>query len=285
MPVKNLGSIIPSDAAKYNFSRPRTIVCIPITMPDKKVKYAQFLGAKDIESTREALFASLPIYQDIQIKDAPDGEYTWVLLRSDVTMHLYAIKVRDGTELGSKHLDILRRVHAGPAKIAVAAGEFRKTGNTIKYSLASGSVTVQLFDKKPNGSYNEANIKSIAEQAATGFKRLQDAGVDVSVADDLSESYVNKDVTYADLQHYVSLGYRIGFFDTREQCIDGAKAFDGVEVYKNQPHLQRYFPSQRNMYKQRYGATIIGNSNYAGGKRRTQRRTQRRSRTRKMRRV
>jgi len=109
----------------------------------------------------EKLYSKLPLYYD-NLDELNDGIYLWMLLTCDnETPKMYFIQCQNINELGTKHSNIIHRLHTFCNKTDIFmhyAGELKKCNDTIQINFSSGSYMREVFE------YNERmNLVSIKE--------------------------------------------------------------------------------------------------------------------------
>jgi hypothetical protein len=100
----------------------------------------------------EKLYSKLPLYYD-NLDEICDGIYIWMLLTCDDDIpKMYIIQCQNINELGTKHSNIVHRLHTFCDKSNIFmhyAGELKKSNNTIQMNFLSGSYMREVFE------YNE----------------------------------------------------------------------------------------------------------------------------------
>lgn len=105
----------------------------------------------------EKLYSNIPMF-DEHIEDLEDGIYTWMLLTCDkFNPSIYLVKVQNKNEIGTKHSNILHRLHFFENKNYIFfhyAGELKKKGNEIHMNFSSGTYMREIFenDEKENSN-------------------------------------------------------------------------------------------------------------------------------------
>lgn len=107
----------------------------------------------------ENLYSKLPLYSD-NLHELNDGIYLWMLLTCDNdTPKMYIIQCHNINELGTKHSNIVHRLHTFHNKKNIFmhyAGELKKNINTIEMNFSSGSYMKEVFEE--NERMNEVSI-------------------------------------------------------------------------------------------------------------------------------
>lgn len=97
----------------------------------------------------EKLYSKLPLYYD-NLDELNDGIYVWMLLTCDNDLpKMYIIKCQNINELGTKHSNIIHRLHIFYNKSNIFmhyAGELKKSNNVIKMNFSSGSYMRTIFE-------------------------------------------------------------------------------------------------------------------------------------------
>ena len=97
----------------------------------------------------EKLYSKLPLYYD-NLDELNDGIYLWMILTcNDDTPKIYVIQCQNINELGTKHSNIVHRLHTFGNKRSIFmhyAGELKKNNNTIEMNFSSGSYMREVFE-------------------------------------------------------------------------------------------------------------------------------------------
>ena len=108
----------------------------------------------------EKLYSKLPLYGD-NLDELNDGIYVWMLLTCDDELpKMYIIQCQNINELGTKHSNIVHRLHTFCDKSNIFmhyAGELKKSNNTIQMNFSSGSYMRDIFEN--NDRMNLISIK------------------------------------------------------------------------------------------------------------------------------
>ena len=109
----------------------------------------------------EKLYSKLPLYGD-NLDELNDGIYVWMLLTCDDELpKMYIIQCQNINELGTKHSNIVHRLHTFCNKSNIFmhyAGELKKSNNTIQMNFSSGSYMRDIFENN-----NRTNLILIKE--------------------------------------------------------------------------------------------------------------------------
>lgn len=179
---------------------------------------------------------SFPSYNQNELINK-DGLYTWILYTTDPdeSIKFAAVEVKNAFEVGTLHKTLALK--QGAFKI-YGAGELQKNGNTITYSLQSGSFTKQILNSQErkdtkkrsryfnNNNYNSFNntpkkiecdseklerkIKSEFLKRFPGFniKYIYNTMIDIIAP-----------VKNEDIDFYIKSGISVDLYDTEEQCL------------------------------------------------------------------
>lgn len=109
----------------------------------------------------EILYSHLPLYYD-NLDKLNDGIYVWMLLTCDDELpKMYIIQCQNINELGTKHSNIIHRLHTFCNKKKIVlhyAGEFKKCNDIIQMNFSSGSYMREVFENN-----DRTNLISIKE--------------------------------------------------------------------------------------------------------------------------
>jgi hypothetical protein len=97
----------------------------------------------------EKIYSKLSLYDD-NLDELNDGIYIWMLLTcDDDEPKMYIIQCQNINELGTKHSNIVHRLHTFKNKRSIFmhyAGELKKSKNRIEMNFSSGSYMREVFE-------------------------------------------------------------------------------------------------------------------------------------------
>lgn len=161
---------------------------------------------------RRCLDRQMPIYTGIDaVPMLSDGGYIYIIgLRSEeadkniTESDIFFQPVRSSLEFGAVHAIMVEREGIGTV---LAAGEMRKTGNSIEFNMMSGTFMI--------GYKYEGESTRIADII---FGSLRDKHMTVTFSNDDS-SLIGRDVQEHELMNAKDCGYTVELFRDRDRCM------------------------------------------------------------------
>lgn len=178
----------------------------------------------------------------IPIEEGGDGIYTFLF---DQNQKLHAAKVGNQFEMGSLHLTL---AYEGKVKSVLAAGEMKKTGNSIEYNLLSGTFMKPWME--------EESEEEIQQQAQTLFEQ---AGFSASYIDKAFITGKNVPVTKEQLDSYKAAGFQVKLFENRKYCqIEPMLIEASIGQWKGKPGFESSIQKAEEQLRQSKEYTLHG---------------------------
>lgn len=243
----------------------------------KFVFVGQVYGTMTINKNTEKIQELLQLFprlNDVELKAAEDGIYTWLLysVGNSDEIRFVCTKVVSPYEIGTRHQALAYNSRVKAAKI-YGGGELIKTGESIKFNLLSGTYSKPLIEF----NFNKKTTNGIIDKFKSFFP---DAEYDSS-----KDSYINnvRLVSNELLEVYKKYGYVVRLLDTNNEWAEFSNRFwridFGIEYYQKKVadsdekdkavHIQLYAEALKNM-KELLEKGVVDKK---GGKRKTRRRT------------
>jgi hypothetical protein len=141
----------------------------------------QFKVTREKPMAEGIMYFTNQIKRNGELRNEPDGLYTWILKKKRTQTTLIAARTRSKQEVGTLHKNL--DDFTPEDGILYAAGEFQKTGDTVVFNLQSGTYMKSIFDRIKDEREKIALRDRYVAEITGEFNRL--AGFDsVEFADD-----------------------------------------------------------------------------------------------------
>ena len=142
----------------------------------------------------------------VSMEDGGDGIYTYLF---DQSKKLHTAKVSNQFEMGSLHLTL---AYEGKVKSVLAAGEMKKTGNSVSFNLLSGTFMKPWMQGDLDGECDE----EVQQQT---IKLFEEAGITAVYTDKAFITAKNVPVTKEQLDSYLDAGFQVKLYNNRKFCM------------------------------------------------------------------
>ena len=166
--------------------------------------------------TLESIEEHVKLYSNTDINKVPDGIYIWMIVTfNDDSTHIIFNKVYSVHEIGTKHQNIVNRIHENLKEIHLA-GEFAKKEDSLWYNFLSGTYMLDNID-----------VKDPFDDALDDFNDFMETITNYElVYDNTGTSFINTEnitFTHSDLDLFLKFGAEIHSFNTKGECIRSSK--------------------------------------------------------------
>jgi hypothetical protein len=158
----------------------------------------------------------------IPMEKGCDGIYTYIF---DQNQKLHTAKVGNQFEIGSLHLTL---AYEGKITHVLAAGELKKTGNSVEYNMLSGTFMKPWMEDLDH-EYDE----EIQQQAQSLFEKT---GISATYVPKAFITGKNVPVAKEQLDSYKAAGFEVRLYTNRKYCFLQPKLIQtSIEQWRGRP--------------------------------------------------
>jgi len=160
---------------------------------------------------QDTLYSHQPLLVNQELYNKDDGIYVYMIgkNKADQYITLVSIKVITINELGTKHKNILERLHGIYFDEVIYAGEFIKKGNNIHYNFFSGTYMDGVVDATNPDIEHTSNVDHVFEFLGFNPSFIKESIIKLK----------NLHLTMNEVNQLIKYGAKVFEYDTRTDCL------------------------------------------------------------------